>query len=270
MEDDRSSSPDSSPSFCKSEIPVWSVVDSLLGLNPTPSPSVPWAAPLTLPLPSPPPPPCRSRCRPPPRSRRRNNLHRWPRRTSRSPLFPRTSGPGLSAGRPSSSRTGSSRGSGPVKGTLGSTRHRGATTGARDRAVTKVCSSRASVDRIHMGIGRVLVGIARGRAGGMGLRCRTDLTRSRHAGAVAFAVAVASRKKRRDFLGEEQVLIILCQALEKTITLQSEDLSSCVTIVRTFSMKKQAEELMHTWPLKLLDVVRINAEDIIIRIKYIS
>ncbi|KAL5972788.1 hypothetical protein ACLOJK_039594 [Asimina triloba] len=270
MEDDRSSSPDSSPSFCKSEIPVWSVVDSLLGLNPTPSPSVPWAAPLTLPLPSPSPPPCRSRCRPPPRSRRRNNLHRWPRRTSRSPLFPRTSSPGLSVGRPSSSRTGSGRGSGPVKGTLGSTRHRGPTTGARDRAVMKVCSSRASVDRIRMGIGRVLVGIARGRAGGMGLRCRTDLTRSRHAGAVAFAVAVAGRKKRRDFLGEEQVLIILCQALEKTITLQSEDLSSCVTIVRTFSMKKQAEELMHTWPLKLLDVVRIKAEDIIIRIKYIS
>ncbi|KAL6008636.1 hypothetical protein ACLOJK_034150 [Asimina triloba] len=197
MEDDRSSSPDSSPSFCKSEIPVWSVVDSLLGPNSTPSPSVPWAAPLTLPLPSPPPPPCRSRCRPPPRSRRRNNLHRWPRRTSRSPLFPRTSGPGLSAGRPSSSRTSSGRGSGPVKGTLGSTRHRGATTGARDRAVTKVCSSRASVDRIRMGIGRVLVGIARGRAGGMGLRCRTDLTRSRHAGVVAFAVVVAGRKKRR-------------------------------------------------------------------------
>ncbi|KAL6007278.1 hypothetical protein ACLOJK_032774 [Asimina triloba] len=38
---------------------------------------------------------------------------------------------------------------------------------------------------------------------------------------------------------------------------------------RTFSMKKQAEELMHTWPLELLDVVRINADDIIIRIKYI-
>ncbi|KAL5975375.1 hypothetical protein ACLOJK_019697 [Asimina triloba] len=57
------------------------------------------------------------------------------------------------------------------------------------------------------------------------------------------------------------------EALEKTITLQSEDLSSCVTIVRTFSMKKQAEELMHTWPLELLDVVRVNADDIIIRIK---